>query len=75
MKTWFLCTFPFDNFTASDSLLGIPNYDSNNNVTNLNFVILFAKSYIYTCKKNGIPIDFYKLQVNIKTRMIVEEFR
>ena len=62
-------------FTTLDILLGIPNYDKNNDVANLNFIILFAKNYIYTCKKNSIPIDFYKFQVNLKTRMIIEAFR
>ena len=38
-------------------------------------MIFFAKNYIYTCKKNGIPIDFYKFQVNLKTGMNIEEFR
>ena len=76
LKTWFLRTFQFViNFTTLDILLGIPNYDKNNDATNLNFIILFAKNYIYTCKKNSIPIDFYKFQVNLKTRMIMEEFR
>ena len=76
LKTWFLRTFEFViNFTTLDILLGIPNYDKNNDVTNLNFIILFAKNYIYTCKKNSIPIDFYKFQVNLKTPMIIEEFR
>ena len=76
LKTWFLRTFQFViNFTTLDILLGIPNYDKNNDVTNLNFIILFAKNYIYTCKNNSIPIDFYKFQVNLKTRMIIEEFR
>ena len=76
LKTWFLRTFQFViNFTTLDILLGIPNYDKNNDITNLSFIILFAKNYIYTCKKNSIPIDFYKFQVNLKTRMIIEEFR
>ena len=45
------------NFTALDILLGISNYDNNNNVTILNFVILLANNYIYNCEKSGKPID------------------
>ena len=48
LKTWFLHTFQFViNFTIVDILLGIPNYHSNKDFTNLIFVILFAKNYIY----------------------------
>ena len=76
LKTWFLRTFRFViNFTALDILLGIPNYDNNIDVTNLNFVAVFVKSYISTCNTPGIPIEFYKFQVNLKARMIIEEFR
>ena len=46
------------NFTSLDILLGIPNYDNSNDVMILNFVILFAKYYIYNCKKNGVPVDW-----------------
>ena len=52
------------NFTALDVLLGIPNYCKNKDIDMLNFVILFAKSYIYDCKKREMPIDLYNFQVN-----------
>ena len=42
---------------------------------NLNFVILFANYFIYDCKKNDKPVDFYKFQVKLKTRMVIEEYR
>ena len=48
------------------------NYDNNNDVTILNFVILFANNYIYNCEKSGKPIDFYNFQMNLKTRMIID---
>ena len=60
LKRWFIRTFQFViNFTSLDIQLGIPNYDNSNDVMILNFVILFAKYYIYNCKKNGMPIDFF----------------
>ena len=50
LKTWFLRTFQFViNFTTLDILLGIPNYDKNNDITN--FIILFAKNYIILVRK------------------------
>ena len=76
LKAWFLRNFQFViNCTALDVLLQIPNYERSNDITNLNFVILFAKNYIYTCKKNGMQIDFYNFQVQLKTHMVIEEFR
>ena len=52
LKRWFISTFQFAiNFTYLDILLGIPNYDNGNDVMILNFVILFAKYYIYNCKQ------------------------
>ena len=39
------------------------------------FVILFAKHFIYDCKKNDKPDDFYHFQVKLKTRMVIEEYR
>ena len=41
----------------------------------LNFVILFAKYYIYNCKKNGMPINFFSFLVKLKSRPIIEEYR
>ena len=76
VKRWFLRVFQFViNFTPLDILLGIPNYDNSNVIMNLNFVILFAKYFIYDCKKNDKPVDFYNFQVKLKTRMVIEEHR
>jgi len=51
LKTWFLRNFQFIiNFTPLDILLGIPNYTKNCEIDILNFVILFAKNFIYNCK-------------------------
>ena len=76
LKAWFLRNFQFViNSTALDVLLQIPSYERSNDITNLNFVILFAKNYIYTCKKNGMQIDFYNFQVQLKTHVVIEEFR
>ena len=75
IKRWFLHVFQFViNFTPLDILLGIPNYDNSNVIMNLNFVILFAKYFIYDCKKNDKPVDFYNFQVKLKTRMVIEEY-
>ena len=63
------------NFTSLDMLLGIPNDDNSNDVMILNFVILFAKYYIYNCKKNGIVIDFFSFLVKLKSHLMIEEYR
>ena len=52
IKTWYNYNFDFSiTFGPLDILLGIPNYDENNEINILNFVILWGKSYIKTCKK------------------------
>ena len=71
----FACFQFFINFTPLDILLGIPNYDNSNVIMNFNFVILFAKYFIYDCKRNDKPVDFYNFQVKLKTRMVIEEYR
>lgn len=76
LRTWFRHNFEFCiKFTALDILLGIPNYDKNIEISILNFVILFAKYFIYTCKKYTVPVDFYQFLVKLKSRVMVEEFR
>ena len=76
VKRWFLRVFQsVINSTPLDILLGIPNYDNSNVIMNLNFVILFAKYFIYDCKKNDKPVDFYNFQVKLKTRVVIEEYR
>ena len=60
---------------ASDILLGISNYDNNNDVTILKFVIWLLIIIFTIVRKSGKPIDFYNFQMNLKTRMIIEEFR
>ena len=72
LKRWVLRVFQFViNVTPLDILLGIPNYHNSNVIMNLNFVILFAKYFIYDCKKNDRPVDFYIFQVKLKPRMVV----
>ena len=63
------------NFTVLDILLGIPNLGKNKDIDILNFVILFAKSYIYSSKRDEMAIDFYTFLVKLKTRMVIEEYR
>ena len=76
LNTWFVRVFEFCiNFTALDILLGIPIYGKNKDLDILNFVILFAKSYIYDCKKKEMPIDLYNFQVKLKTHMVIQEYR
>ena len=55
--------------------MGVPNYDNSNDVIILNFIILFTKYYIYNCKKNGMPIDFFSFLVKLKSCLINEEDR
>ena len=75
VKRWVLRVFQLVIiFTPLYILLGIPNYDNNNVIMNLNFAILFAKYFIYDCKKNYEPVDFYNFQVKLKTRMVIEEY-
>ena len=65
-KAWFLRTFEFSiNFTVLDILLGIPNHGKNKAIDILNFVILFAKSYIYNSKKDEMAIDLYTFLVKL----------
>ena len=76
LKTWFSYAFEFCiNFTPLDILLGIPNHSNSTEIDILNFVILYAKFYIYSCKRNTIPIDLYSFQVKLNTQMVVEEYR
>ena len=71
-----LRTFEFCiNFTVLDILLGIRNPGKNKDIDILNFVILFAKSYIYSSKRDEMAIDFYTFLVKLKTRMVIEEYR
>ena len=63
------------NFTVLDILLGIPNYGKNKGIDNLNFVMLFAKSYIYSSKRDEMAIDFYTFLVKLQTRVVIEEYR
>ena len=76
LKTWFIRHFEFViNFKTLDILLGIPNYDKNTDINILNFIILFAKNFIYSCKKTNNNVDFYGFQVKLKTHLEIEEYR
>ena len=76
VKKWFLRNFEFSiNFTPLDILLGIPNYDKEVHIKILNFVLLFAKYFVYSCKQTDRPIDFFQFLVKLKTRMVYEEYR
>ena len=76
LKTWFLHTLEFCiNFIPLDIQLGIPNHSDSSEIDILNFVILFAKFYIYNCYRNSIPVHLYSFQVKLKTLMAIEEYR
>ena len=76
LKTWFLHTFKLCiNVTPLDVLLGIPNHSDSTEIDIRNFVILFAKCYIYSCKRNTIAVYLYSFQVKLKTGMVVEGYR
>ena len=63
------------SLTSLDIPLIIPNYDNNNDVMILNFVILFVKYYIYYCKTNGKPIDVFSFLAQLKSHLIIQEYR
>ena len=74
IKTWYNYNVDFSiTFELLNMLHGIPNYDENNEINILNFVILWGKSYIKTCKKKDCQPVFYDFQVCLKERMIIEE--
>ena len=76
LKRWFIRTFQFViSLTSPDIPLIIPNYDNNNEVMILNFVILFVKYYIYYCKTNGKPIDVFSFLAQLKSHLIIQEYR
>ena len=76
LKAWFLRTFEFSiNFIVLDILLGIPNHGKNKDIDILNFVILFAKSYMYNSKRDEMAIDLYTFLVKLKMRMVIEQYR
>ena len=76
VKKWFLRNFEFTiNCTPLDILLGIPNYDKDVHINIFNFVILFAKYFVYSCKQVNKPVDFFQFLVKLKTRMVYEEYR
>ena len=62
-----------DFLTNLDVLIGISNYETTNDITSMNFVILLDENCIYTCSKNGMQKDFDNLQVQLKAHMITEE--
>ena len=74
LKTWCNYILKFKiQFGPLDILLGIPNYTKQNEIDILNFIILFAKMFIKTCKNENKRIDFYDFQLRLKQRMIVEK--
>ena len=74
LKIWFKRNFDFViNFGPLDILLGIPNYDSNSDLNVLNFVILFAKSFIKKHRIYGKMFDFYQFQIELKKRVLIEK--
>ena len=74
LKTWCNYILKFKiQFGPLDILLGIPNYANQNEIDILNFIILFAKMFIKTCKNENKTIDFYDFQLRLKQRMIIEK--
>ena len=61
------------NLGTLDVLMGLPTYDKTSNVRTFNFVILYAKQFIYTCKNVNKAIELYDFQVTLKSRMEVEK--
>ena len=76
VKKWFLRNFEFSiNCTPLDILIGIPNFDKDVNISIFNFVVLFAKYFVYCCKQSNKPVDFFHFLVKLKTRIVYEEYR
>ena len=75
VKNWFTYHFEFRiNFSPLDILFGIPNIGNNNELTALNFVILFAKSFIKQCKVNESHVNFPAFIKKLKERMATEKY-
>ena len=75
IKTWYLHNFDFlINFGTLDILLGIPDNEESSEIKMLNFIILFGKDFIKSCKKTSKPIDFYQFQISLKDRMKLEKY-
>ena len=74
VKAWCLRNFQFTiEFGTLDILLGIPNEYKNLEINTLNFIILFGKNYIKTCKNAKKAVDFYEFQITLKNRMVLEK--
>ena len=74
-KLWWRANFNFAiNFGALDILLGIPNPNQLNEIRVLNFCILLAKAYVKKCKNKQQSIFFYEYQIELKERIVVEEY-
>ena len=67
---------PFDARHATYDLLINAEASKRGNTSLLIWALpsYFSKYFIYDCKKNDNPVDFYNFQVKLKTRM-VEEYR
>ena len=57
-------SFPVDTY---DIILGLPNENEDLLLTQLNYVILTAKYYIYKTKKKGKSLDLYLFLIDCKS--------
>lgn len=62
------------NLNDFDILLGIPNFTKNKQINVLNFVILFAKYFIRSCKFSNINVTLNQFINKLKDRMIIEKY-
>jgi hypothetical protein len=54
-------------------LLGIPNDEQDPIINQFNFILLMARSHIYKNKKAGNQLDVYKLLMECKNHLNLEE--
>ena len=58
--------------TKLEIIFGIINENNLDLLNVINFCILFAKYYIYKQKKERKVIEFYRYQIELKTRLEIE---
>jgi hypothetical protein len=63
-------SFPIDTY---DIILGIPNPNEEVALDQLNFMLLQGKYFVYKCKLNNKPIEFYLFLVSLKYSLMIKQ--
>ena len=70
---WWNCSFNLNiPLSIHEILFGIPNLNDELIIVHYNYVLLYAKYYIYLFKKKGQILDFYEFMVNLKQELILK---